>query len=75
MLVCVVLKRIWQSGVQLDKIARQFGHGDLRMTQRYAHLSESQAREAISRLDLLLKRLENAKPKTGVTEGVVTRLQ
>jgi len=64
-----------QSGVQLDEIVRQLGHSDLRMTTRYAHLSESQAREAISRLDSLLKRLESAKPKTGSTEGAVTRLQ
>jgi integrase len=64
-----------QSGVQLDEIARQLGHSDLRMTTRYAHLSESQAREAISRLDTILKRLESAKPTKQAGEGAVSRLQ
>ena len=45
------------------------------MTTRYAHLSEGQAREAISRLDTILKRLESAEPKTESAGVVVTRLQ
>jgi integrase len=64
-----------QSGVQLDEIARQLGHSDLRMTQRYAHLSESQAREAISRLDSILRPLKGPEVKTEITEAALTRLQ
>jgi integrase len=43
-----------QSGVPLDLIAKQLGHKDLRMTQRYAHLHESQVRDAVSSLDKIL---------------------
>lgn len=64
-----------QKGVQLDEIARQLGHSDLRMTQRYAHLSESQAREAISVLDSILRPLNGPEVKIEKTEGAVTRLQ
>ncbi|MBZ5565899.1 MAG: site-specific integrase [Acidobacteriia bacterium] len=63
-----------QSGVQLDEIARQLGHSDLRMTQRYAHLTESQAREAVCRLDSILRPLEGPGPKTGSGEGKLSRL-
>jgi integrase len=64
-----------QRGVQLDEIARQLGHSDLRMTQRYAHLSESQAREAISRLDSILRPLKGPELETGGAAVAVTRVQ
>jgi len=43
-----------QRGVQLDAIARQLGHADLRMAQRYAHIEEVQVREAVQTLDGIL---------------------
>lgn len=63
-----------QSGVQLDEIAKQLGHSDLRMTQRYAHLGASQVREAVCRLDALLRPLKGPEPKKRSTEAEVTRL-
>lgn len=43
-----------QKGVQLDEIAKQLGHADLRMTMRYSHLGQAQVREAVDRLDSIL---------------------
>jgi integrase len=63
-----------QSGVQLDEIARQLGHSDLRMTQRYAHLAASQVREAVCRLDSILRPLKGPEPEARVMEATVTRL-
>ena len=40
-----------QSGVDLHTISRLLGHKDIRMTQRYSHLSVENLREAISVLD------------------------
>jgi integrase len=40
-----------QRGVDLHTIATLLGHKDLRMTQRYAHLSLDPLRDAISKLD------------------------
>lgn len=64
-----------QRGVQLDEIAKQLGHSDLRMTQRYAHLGASQIREAVCCLDSILRPLNGPGPTPEPTEAVVTRLQ
>jgi integrase len=63
-----------QSGVQLDEIAKQLGHSDLRMTQRYAHLGASQVQEAVFCLDSILRPLKGPEPGTESTEAEVTRL-
>lgn len=63
-----------QSGVQLDEIARQLGHSDLRMTQRYAHLGASQVRDAVCRLDSILRPLKGPEPEMHVMEATITRL-
>jgi integrase len=63
-----------QSGVQLDEIARQLGHSDLRMTQRYAHLSIGQGREAVCRLDSILRPLRGPEEEIRGKEVSVTRL-
>ncbi|HXH48197.1 MAG TPA: tyrosine-type recombinase/integrase, partial [Terriglobia bacterium] len=43
-----------QGGVELDVIAAQLGHRDLRMTKRYARIAGSQVREAVKGLDSVL---------------------
>jgi len=43
-----------QGGVELDVIAAQLGHRDLRMTKRYARIAGSQVREAVNGLDSVL---------------------
>ena len=43
-----------QSGTELDVIASQLGHRDLRMTKRYARIAASQVRQAVAGLDALL---------------------
>jgi integrase len=43
-----------QSGTELDVIASQLGHRDLRMTKRYARIAASQVRSAVAGLDALL---------------------
>jgi integrase len=65
-----------QGGVELDVIAAQLGHKDLRMTKRYARIASSQVRQAVNGLDSLLPaaqegengdvshRLVTATPKT-----------
>lgn len=63
-----------RSGVQLDEIARQLGHSDLRMTQRYAHLSVGQGREAVCRLDSILRPLRGPEEEIRETEVSITRL-
>lgn len=40
-----------QNGVDIHTISKLMGHRDLRMSQRYAHLSAENLREAISMLD------------------------
>jgi integrase len=63
-----------QNGVQLDEIAKQLGHSDLRMTQRYAHLGASQIREAVCSLDSFLRPLKGPEAETGSTSERITRL-
>lgn len=43
-----------QGGVELDVIAAQLGHRDLRMTKRYARIASSQVSEAVKGLDSVL---------------------
>lgn len=63
---CASLMR--QRGVQLDAIARQLGHADLRMAQKYAHIEEVQVREAVETLDgILSDRKATRTGKTGKT--------
>jgi integrase len=63
-----------QRGVQLDEIAKQLGHSDLRMTQRYAHLGASQIREAVCCLDSILRPLKGPELETGGAEVAITRV-
>ena len=43
-----------QNGVELDVIASQLGHRDLRMTKRYARIASTQVRQAVNSLDAML---------------------
>lgn len=43
-----------QQGIELDVIASQLGHRDLRMTRRYARIAASQVSQAVGGLDTLL---------------------
>lgn len=43
-----------QNGVELDVIAAQLGHRDLRMTKRYARIAAVQVKQAVAGLDSLL---------------------
>ena len=54
-----------QSGTELDVIASQLGHRDLRMTRRYAKIASLQVKTAVNTLDaLLLPAGENENPST-----------
>jgi integrase len=44
-----------QNGTQLDVIAKQLGHRDLRMTARYAHLADVQVQGAVAALDTVFE--------------------
>jgi integrase len=50
-----------QGGVQLDVIAAQLGHRDLRMTKRYARIASSQVSEAVNGLDSVLPEAQTGK--------------
>ena len=43
--------RLRQRGTELDVIASQLGHRNLRMTKRYAQIASAQVRQAVSGLD------------------------
>lgn len=43
-----------QNGIELDVIASQPGHRDLRMTKRYARIASDQVRQAVNGLDSML---------------------
>jgi integrase len=43
-----------QRGVELDVIASQLGHRDLRMTKRYARIASAQVKQAVNGLDSVL---------------------
>ena len=49
-----------QQGVELDVIASQLGHRDLRMTKRYARIAGAQVRQAVNGLDSVLAIAEEA---------------
>ncbi len=60
-----------QSGTELDVIASQLGHRDLRMTKRYARIAASQVRQAVAGLDaLLLPAAETSNPPAGLHDTV-----
>jgi integrase len=46
---------LWQRGTELDIIASQLGHRDLRMTKRYARIASAQVRNAVDGLDEILE--------------------
>jgi integrase len=51
-----------QQGVELDIIASQLGHRDLRMTKRYARIASTQVKQAVQGLDAILEPAQ--KPET-----------
>jgi integrase len=55
-----------QRGVELDVIASQLGHRDLRMTKRYARIASAQVRDAVSGLDSILAAAPEAETSDGV---------
>ena len=48
-----------QRGTELDVIASQLGHRDLRMTKRYARIASAQVRQAVNGLDSMLGAAED----------------
>jgi integrase len=53
-----------QRGTELDVIAAQLGHRDLKMTRRYARVASSQVKQAVAGLDaVLLPAAEEAEPQ------------
>lgn len=60
-----------QQGIELDVIASQLGHRDLRMTKRYARIASAQVRQAVNGLDSVLALAQEA--QTGdVSHDLVT---
>jgi len=61
-----------QKGTQLDVIAKQLGHRDLRMTARYAHLADNQVQGAVAALDAVFDatRYPSATEETGVEQEI-----
>jgi integrase len=51
-----------QQGVELDVIASQLGHRDLRMTKRYARIASAQVKQAVSGLDSVLALAHETRP-------------
>jgi integrase len=49
-----------QRGTDLDVIASQLGHRDLRMTKRYARIASAQVRDAVSGLDSVFMAAQEA---------------
>ena len=52
-------------GVELDLIASQLGHRDLRMTKRYARIASAQVRQAVNGLDSVLALAQEAQRDDG----------
>ena len=50
-----------QQGIELDVIASQLGHLDLRMTKRYARIASAQVKTAVNGLDSVLAAAQEAK--------------
>jgi integrase len=49
-----------QGGVELDIIASQMGHRDLRMTKRYARVARAQVSQAVNKLDAIFSGSQDA---------------
>jgi len=60
-----------QRGTELDVIASQLGHRDLRMTKRYARIASVQVRDAVSGLDSVLSDTQEGE-KALVSHPIVT---
>jgi integrase len=60
-----------QRGTELDVIASQLGHRDLRMTKRYARVASAQVRQAVSGLDSMLAASQEAET-SDVSHPLVT---
>ncbi len=56
-----------QQGIELDVIASQLGHRDLRMTKRYARIASAQVRQAVDGLDSIL----GATPEAETSDGIL----
>ena len=54
---------IKMSGQDIDTIARLLGHADLRMSQRYTHLSPEFLRKATEGIDGMFGQIDSAKPE------------
>jgi len=54
-----------QQGFELDVIASQLGHRDLRMTKRYARIASAQVRQAVAGLDSVLAPAQEAETGQG----------
>jgi integrase len=54
-----------QLGIELDVIASQLGHRDLRMTKRYARIASAQVRQAVRGLDSVLTASQEAETSNG----------
>ena len=55
-----------QRGTELDVIASQLGHRDLRMTKRYARIASAQVRQAVTGLDSMLGAAQEAETSNGI---------
>ncbi len=60
-----------QGGTELDVIASQLGHRDLRMTKRYARIASAQVRQAVNGLDSILAGAQGAET-SDVSHQLVT---
>jgi len=60
-----------QRGTELDVIASQLGHRDLRMTKRYARIASAQVRQAVNGLDSMLEASQEAET-SDVSHPLVT---
>ena len=60
-----------QNGTELDVIASQLGHRDLRMTKRYARIASAQVRQAVNGLDSMLGAAQEAET-SDVSHPLVT---
>jgi len=61
-----------QQGIELDVIASQLGHRDLRMTKRYARIASAQVRQAVNGLDSMLGGAQRAE-HNGLYESLPTK--
>ena len=61
-----------QRGTELDVLASQLGHRDLRMTRRYARVAAVQVQQAVSGLDsIFLPDADAPKELSATIEGPV----